>query len=408
MPQDDSQPTQLPAAHQLQPGGATDAAGALDDDLTPPQATATERTARIPGGFGSQLPATRDTATASGIAASPSAGAVASSGMARGTEAGPDERASLAEASMSIANTEIQSTVGTEPSLDLHAIPATELQNPIGFLEPPDTAPATIPDTVPQSESMGRCRRLHQGLDTQLAAPALASAHSDRGAQGTPATDVYVTPLTDATAPGDGAAGATDRGEWGRSGRARARSRHTIPGSSGGAARTPHLGGASEAGSERPRSGGTAIQEDADTATPGTQPTPLLTQVEPTEEPAAGLGSFGVGEGGSVGGSLGASDHDRTDTAVGGPDEGAAEGPAEGLQGSGAAASALASDAAEAVRETPSASGASDGEGDQADQARAEQAGVWRTCQSQCVAAELAEACAPPLVRHHVLARGCC
>lgn len=282
---------------------------------------------------------------------------------------------------MSIANTEIQSTVGTEPSLDLHAIPATELQNPIGFSEPPDTAPATIPDTVPQSECMGRSRRLQQGLDTRLAAPALASAHSDRGAHGTPASDVDVTPLTDATAPGDGAAGATDRGGWGRSGRVRARSRHTMPGSSGGAARTPHLGGASEAGSDRPRSGGTAIQEDADTATPGTQPTPLLTQVEPTEEPAAELGSFGVGEGGSVGGSLGASAHERTDTAGGGPDEGAAE----GLQGSGVAASALASDAADAVRETPSASGASDGEGDQADEARAEQAGVWRAGLSKSV-----------------------
>lgn len=293
MPHESSVPPEMTATELAQPANPEALPGARSHDPPPEAATPEDHSARLPGAFGSQLPATRDTAAASGSGVPTSAGPVASSGPARAA----DERTSAADLSMSIANTEIQSSVATEPSTEVLAMPATELQHPIGLLHPPDTALPTMPDTMPLTEPAARTQRLAQDLDARLAAPALQSSDLERAAQGTPGTDLDATPQTAATVGGGSTVDRTNGGRWTMSGCAQARARHTHPGSSGGPARTPHLGGMSEGGSERP-SGGTAIQEDGGGASPDTQPTPLLTQVEEPQEGA--VGSFGARNGASA------------------------------------------------------------------------------------------------------------
>lgn len=292
VPQESSVPPEITAAELEQPATPAELPGATSHEPPPEAATPPEHSIRAPGAFGSQLAASRDTPAANGSAAPTSDGPVARSGDAIAA----NDRMSGAALSMSIANTEIQSSVATEPSTEVLAIPATELQHPLGLLHPPHTALATMPDTMPPTEPTARSRRLAQDLDVRLAAPALRCSQSERGAHGTPGMDIDATPQTVTTAAGGSTVG--DGGRWTMSGHAQARAQRAHPGSSGGPARTPELGGMSEAGSERP-SGVTAIQEDAVGASPDTQPTPLLTQVEETQEGTAG--PFGGGNGGSVG-----------------------------------------------------------------------------------------------------------
>lgn len=320
---------------------------------TDPTPTAQETSGGFKGAFGSQVPATGDTPAPSGRAASASGCAADSMPTTRGH----DDRASLAEASVSIANTEIQSSVATEPSNGLDAMPGTELQHSLQLTERLDTAPATMPATLPPTQA----DPLGQPLDVRLDAAALRSARAGRYSHGTPDTAAEVTPLAAATLPDNEAPGGRAGGSWGSRGRMRSQGRHTNPGSSGCAARTPHLGAASEGGSERPCSVGTAIQDGPDGASPDTQPTPVLTQVECPQDTAAELPPSAMGIEQSAAGSVGAAAggvtgvHDEVERSrcVGG----VAVAAGDSAGGASGAASEAAGGARAVVAETPSASG---------------------------------------------------
>eukprot|EP00892_Ulva_mutabilis_P006775 jgi/Ulvmu1/446/UM001_0453.1 len=346
MPQDPAPSAGLPTTEDAPPGGPPSCALASTDAL-PPAATPHDRATGMPEAFGSQVPATAGATPA----------ATASGGPAGSTQPVHDEQPPLAEASVSIANTEIQSSVATEPANGVDAMPGTELQQPLAQTEPPDTVPATVPDTVPAIGATDLAHRLDQRLD----AAALQCGRAGGRSHGTPDTAIHTTPRTAATVQGGGVAGAGGGGGWVGAGRSRLDGRHTNPGSSGGAARTPHLGVGG--GCERPCSGGTAIQDSREGASPDTQPTPVLAQVE---DAADGTQVEGAADGMQLAprSPAGQASHRGGDEGGGGgvDEEAAAAGgsgvaPGESVGGVSGAVSegAVVDDAA--VRETPSGSG---------------------------------------------------